>query len=192
MVQRRLLTAGYFLRCPARCSRLTPHYHCPCHIWEHRHHNWSHQLWANDMFADESRFRLCHCDGRVRVLRHVGEKLQNCYIQETWKSQPLAHGMDASNAAGTSGLVVVDGMVKQQCYTERKEVLMQSMPRWLRAVMATRGGHIRYQLENRRSRSNIMSSESFCSSPTIVREIRMDNLKLYIYHIPSGVVQFHY
>ena len=67
---------------------------------------------------------------------------------------------------------------------EWMEVLVQSMPRRLKAVMAARGGHTRYQLEIK-TQSTTMFSENFNSILTTVREIWLDyfrNVPIW-YHI---------
>ena len=69
---------------------------------------------------------------------------------------------------------------------ERMEVLVQSMPLWLRAVMAARGGYTRYQLENRKTLSTAMFHENFNSVLTEVHEIWLDFLR----NVPTDFAQF--
>ena len=49
--------------------------------WAQRHFRWGRQQWARVLFFDESRFNLCHHDGRSRVFRRRGERFaDNCLI----------------------------------------------------------------------------------------------------------------
>ena len=82
--------------------------------------------WSHVLFADESRFSLYHCDGRV------GERLVDCCIQETdGNISPSIMVCGAFHAAGKSELVVVDGTVNQQRFIG---ILRQNLIPWLWAT----------------------------------------------------------
>ena len=50
--------------------------------WAPRHFRWGRQQWARALFSDESRFKLSHHDGRIRVFRRRGERFaDNCLIE---------------------------------------------------------------------------------------------------------------
>ena len=49
----------------------------------HRHQNRKRQHQSHVLFVDESIVRLYTCNGHVRVIRHVAERLLDCCIPET-------------------------------------------------------------------------------------------------------------
>ena len=63
----RLLVAGCRFWCPARCPRLTLVHRRRRGEWGRRHRVWHLRHWRHCIFRDESRFSLCHSDGRARV-----------------------------------------------------------------------------------------------------------------------------
>ena len=80
-IQRRLLAAGYWLRCPAICPRLTLEHRRRRHEWERRHRVWELRQWRHCIFSVESRFSLYHSDCWIRVRRRQGERLIEACVQ---------------------------------------------------------------------------------------------------------------
>ena len=97
-------------------SILTPS-HRHRHILARKQHTRNHQRWSHVIFADESSFSLNHSDHRARVYRRVGERFADCCIQETDGIRGISLMIwGAFHSAGTFEWLLVDSMVKQQCY----------------------------------------------------------------------------
>ena len=69
-------------RRPAVRPRLSAAHRASRNTWCRRHVTWTRRQWSHVMFTDESRFRLDHNDGRVRVWRRRGERLRDECIKE--------------------------------------------------------------------------------------------------------------
>jgi transposase len=48
--------------------------------WAHQHRDWTHWMWNQVPFSDESRFCLSNSDGRVRVYRRNGERFTDAAV----------------------------------------------------------------------------------------------------------------
>ncbi|GFY23200.1 transposable element Tcb1 transposase [Trichonephila clavipes] len=68
---------------PARrsllCLPLTGNHRCLRHQWCDERGTWAME-WNDIVFTDESRLCLQHHGGRIRVWRHRGERMLNCYV----------------------------------------------------------------------------------------------------------------
>lgn len=81
-VARRLRAQGLRARRPFRGLILTPHHRQLRDRWARQHQRMTRADWADVLFTDESRFNLYHNDGRMRVYRRRGERLNDdCVFQ---------------------------------------------------------------------------------------------------------------
>ena len=81
-VLRRLRDQGIRARRPFRGLILTPRHRLQLERWARQHLRMTRAEWANVLFTDESRFNLFNNDGRVRVYRRRGERLNDdCVFQ---------------------------------------------------------------------------------------------------------------
>ena len=81
-VLRRLRDQGLRARRPFRGLVLTQRHRQQRERWARRHQRMIRAEWANVMFTDESRFNLYNNDGRWRVYRWRGERLNDaCIVQ---------------------------------------------------------------------------------------------------------------
>lgn len=81
-VLRWLHDQGIRARRPFRGLILTPRHRLQRERWARRHQRMTRAEWANVLFTDESRFNLYHNDGRMRVYRRRGERLNDeCVFQ---------------------------------------------------------------------------------------------------------------
>ena len=81
-VLRRLRSQGIRAYRPFRGLVLTPRHRQNRLLWARRHRRMTRAEWANVLFTDESRFNLFHNDGRMRVYRRRGERLNDdCVYQ---------------------------------------------------------------------------------------------------------------
>ena len=47
--------------------------------------NWTTEQWMNVVWSDESRFKVLGSDGRIRVIRQVGERYHSSKVIKTKK-----------------------------------------------------------------------------------------------------------
>ena len=81
-VLRRLRDQGLRARRPFRGLVLTQRHRQQRERWARRHQRMTRAEWANVLFTDESRFNLYNSDGRWRVYRRRGERLNDaCIVQ---------------------------------------------------------------------------------------------------------------
>ncbi|XP_060551452.1 uncharacterized protein LOC132713030 [Ruditapes philippinarum] len=84
-VIRRLRDQNIRARRPYRGLVLTARHRQQREQWARGHQRMTRAEWANVLFTDESCFNLFHSDGRVRVYRRSGDRLNNaCIIQRDW------------------------------------------------------------------------------------------------------------
>ena len=81
-VLRRLRQVGIQARRPFRGLVLTPRHRENRDQWARQHRRMTRAEWANVLFTDESRFNLHHNDGRARVYRRRGERLNDACVYE--------------------------------------------------------------------------------------------------------------
>ncbi|GFV13316.1 transposable element Tc3 transposase [Trichonephila clavipes] len=78
-ILRRLQQSGLSARTPLLCLPLTQNHRCLLHqLCDER--RISVAEWNEVVFTDESRISLQHHDGRIRVWRHSGERMQNSCV----------------------------------------------------------------------------------------------------------------
>ena len=78
----RLLVDGYRSWRHAWCPRLILAHRRPRREWDQRHRVWDFH-WKYCILSDESRFSLCHSDGRAQVRRRQGAGLIDACTQAT-------------------------------------------------------------------------------------------------------------
>ena len=74
-VHRTLLTMGLRSRRPMHVPMLTPRHRQLRLKWARDHRHWTLAQWQSVAWSDESRYRLHHADGRVRIRRRPGKQL---------------------------------------------------------------------------------------------------------------------
>ena len=83
-IRSRLHEVHLHARRPVKRPKLTRAHKTARLAWSRRHLRWKRLLWSRVMFTDESRFRLEHPDGRIRVWRRTGERfLEDCVLPKT-------------------------------------------------------------------------------------------------------------
>ncbi|GFV52229.1 transposable element Tcb1 transposase [Trichonephila clavipes] len=78
-IRRRLQKSGMSARRPLLCSPLSGNHRRLHRQWCDERGTWTTE-WNDIVFTDESRFCLQHHNGRIRVWRHLGERLLNCCV----------------------------------------------------------------------------------------------------------------
>lgn len=76
-VRNRLREADLRCRRPHRGLDLTAARRRARLDWANAHVRWNRARWRQIVFSDESRFNLCHADGRLRVWRRAGERFSD-------------------------------------------------------------------------------------------------------------------
>jgi len=121
-VRNRLRRHGLRCRRPYRGPPLTAVRRQNRLQWCNRHLAWTQRMWNQVLFTDESRFRLSHSDGRVRVYRRPGERYSDAAVVEhdRWGGPSVMVWAGIAFNCRTE-LVVLDGNLTGQRY--RDEVL---------------------------------------------------------------------
>ena len=104
-------------------------------LWCRRYNLWLENRWHRVVWSDESRFRLFTNDGRVRVWRKRGERLNKRFIKETVTAGGgSVHVWGAFWRGGRSRLRVLRGNVTGQTYIQTLTDFIQTegLPqRWI-------------------------------------------------------------
>ena len=140
---RRINKHGYRARRPARKPMLTRRHRQERLAWARQWRHLTVNHWRHIIFADESRFELHRADGRVRVRRLAGERLQDdCVVETVGHGGGSVHVWGAMHAGGVSALVVLEGNVNGLVY---RDILEHHMLPWARGVF---GDNFGYQDDN--------------------------------------------
>lgn len=130
-VNRRLVRRGYFARRPIRKRILTVRNKVVRLRHARRYRNLTPLHWRHVVFADESRYVLHPVDGRMRVRRLAGERLNDdCIAGTVAQGGGSVHVWAAFHAGGKSDLVVLNRNVNAVRYVN---TLRQSLLPWARA-----------------------------------------------------------
>ena len=125
-------TAGYLSHRPTRCPKLTREHHQGCWQWAKRHSDWDLHHRRHCVFSDESRFKLYHSNGRIRVRRREGKRYNDvCVHQTDGNVVPSIMVWGTFHFRDKSELVIVESPMNQQVY---RWVLRQSLLPWARGT----------------------------------------------------------
>ena len=87
--------------------------------WAQRHFRWGRQQWDRVLFSDESRFNLCHHDGRIRVFRRRERFDDNCLIERDRFGGGSVMVWRGIMGRRKTNLIVVQGNVNAQGYIKQ-------------------------------------------------------------------------
>lgn len=142
-VNGRLLQMGYRSRKCAVKPKLTQRHRRDRLAWAMQYRNLTVQHWQHVVFADESRFPLFVVDGRRRVRRLPGERLNDdCVQNRVAGGGGSVHVWGAFCATAKSELVILDANVNGAVYSG---ILEQNMLPWARRLF---GDNFRFQDDN--------------------------------------------
>jgi transposase len=111
--------------------------------WVILRQNWTMEQWKKIIWSDESRFRLRHNDGGIRVIRKKGEKLPNQHVIPTWKfGQGSVMVWGCFWAGGLGTLVTLKGKIDQEKYIE---CLSQEFLPWFKKMKEEHGHDFIFQ-----------------------------------------------
>ena len=117
-VRRRLNEAGLKARHPLKRLRLLHRHRISRFQWA-TCHQWTQRQWNRVLFSDESRFKLHHADGRVRVYRRQGERLNdNCILESEAYGGGSLMVWGGISFGGRTELVFIDGNLNSQRYVD--------------------------------------------------------------------------
>ncbi|GBM71568.1 hypothetical protein AVEN_82961-1 [Araneus ventricosus] len=68
---------GFGSRRPTRVPLLNARYQAARLDWARDHRGWALEAWKRVAWSDESRFRLLHADGRMRIWRQAHEAMDS-------------------------------------------------------------------------------------------------------------------
>ena len=98
--------------------------------WAQRHFRWGRQQWARVLFSDESRFKLSHHDGRIRVFKRRGERFADNYLigggsVVVWGG---IMGRRKTNPIVVQGILIAEGYINQILQPEAVTFLQRHGP----------------------------------------------------------------
>ena len=103
----------------AKKPKLQPRHRQHRRQWAEQYRNLTVAHWNHVIFADESRYMLYPVDGRLRVRRQVGERLNDENVQARVQGGGgSVHVWGAFCATGVSQLIVLDQNVNGARYRE--------------------------------------------------------------------------
>ena len=116
---RRLCDQGIRARRPFRGLILTPRHRLQRERWARQHLRMTRAEWANVLFTDESRFNLFNNDGRMRVYRRRGERLNDdCAFQRDHFGGGSVMVWGGVSLNSKTDLVIVPGNLNTARYQE--------------------------------------------------------------------------
>ncbi|KAK3560178.1 hypothetical protein QTP86_034671 [Hemibagrus guttatus] len=138
---------------------LTP-VHQNCQQWAREHQNWTTEQWKKVAWSDESHFLLHHMDGRqdnapchkAKMVQEWFDDHNNQFEELTWPSNspdlnPIQHLWDVLDKAPPHNLQdLKDLRLTSWCQIPQHTFrdLVESMPRWVKDALATKGGLTQY------------------------------------------------
>jgi len=101
-------------------QKLLPRHRRARLLFSRRHLRWNRAHWARVVFSDESRFKLSHSDGRVRVYRRKGERYDDrCVLERDRFGGGSVMVWGGIMGGRKTDLVVVNGNLNAQGYVDQ-------------------------------------------------------------------------